>query len=169
MPNFFSPFPKDLIYPLGGDRRAILTDIFRRSHPRDTIINSNILESYRVQDGESPDEVSYRLYGTVDFYWILLLVNNITNTYTQWPMSSDVLYKYAVEKYGATNLNDVHHYIDENSYIVDYDYANVGQNQVAITNWDYESEVNSEKSQILVLKTEAIPEFVSSFQSSLAR
>jgi len=40
---------------------------------------------YRVVDSDIPDAglISYKVYGTVDFWWILLLVNNIDNPFTE--------------------------------------------------------------------------------------
>ena len=40
---------------------------------------------YRVTDSDVPDPalISYRVYGTVEFFWIILLVNNIENAFTE--------------------------------------------------------------------------------------
>ena len=32
-------------------------------------------EKYTIMDGERPDVLSYKLYGTIDFYWSFFLLN----------------------------------------------------------------------------------------------
>jgi hypothetical protein len=41
-------------------------------------------EYYRVKSSDllRPDIISYKCYGSVDYWWIILLVNNITNPFT---------------------------------------------------------------------------------------
>ena len=170
MSNFFKPFRKDLVYPLDKVNRALITDIFARAHPVRNIVQANILEPYFVQNGETPDEVSYRIYGNVKYYWTILLVNNIVNIYTEWPMSDDVLYDYAVDKYGENNLREPHHYIDhETNLIVDYDEALIASGDIEpVTNYEYESGLNSEKSQINLLKATALTDFIKDFEVAIA-
>jgi hypothetical protein len=40
---------------------------------------------YRVDDSDIPDPwlISYRCYGVIDFWWILLVVNEIQNPFTE--------------------------------------------------------------------------------------
>ena len=42
---------------------------------------------YKVKDGETPEEIAHRVYGTPNLNWILLLFNNIKNPYFEWPLS----------------------------------------------------------------------------------
>ena len=52
---------------------------------RDSVL---MYKSYHLQDGERPDHVSLKLYGTTDYYWTLFMVNeDIVNTFADWPCS----------------------------------------------------------------------------------
>ena len=46
------------------------------------VINYNV-SYYRVTEVDllRPDLISYKVYGTIDFWWIILLVNNIDNPF----------------------------------------------------------------------------------------
>ena len=59
------------------------------------------LYSYmHIQDGERPDNLSMRLYGTSDYYWTFMLINDhMINMYEDWPKSNDELKEYAEHKY----------------------------------------------------------------------
>ena len=55
---------------------------------------------YSVLDGERPDHISFKLYGTPDYYWTIFLMNdNLKNFYKDWYKSSSVLDTYLKESY----------------------------------------------------------------------
>jgi len=55
---------------------------------------------YTIGDSERPDSVSYKLYGTTDYYWTFFLINqNLINAYNDWPKNSSSLKEFAEEKY----------------------------------------------------------------------
>lgn len=55
---------------------------------------------YNVSDGERPDNVSEKLYGTSEFYWTLFMVNKtFQNTWTDWPKKSSALRSFLEEQY----------------------------------------------------------------------
>ena len=64
---------------------------------------------YTIRDGERPDTMAERLYGTSERDWIIILTAGITNIRNDWPLSNYDLYRYVEAKYG-TDLNAVHHY-----------------------------------------------------------
>lgn len=53
---------------------------------------------HNVTDGELPEDVSKRFYGTIDFWWVILVFNQITNPFTQWPMKDEAL-QYLSDEY----------------------------------------------------------------------
>ena len=55
---------------------------------------------YVIQDGERPDIVAARLYGSPDFTWLVLLLNNIMSLY-DWPLTTTEFNNYIVDKYGS--------------------------------------------------------------------
>tara|TARA_B110000902_G_C14240889_1_gene562407 strand:- start:1097 stop:1840 length:744 start_codon:yes stop_codon:yes gene_type:complete len=59
---------------------------------------------YRIADGERPDVLASRLYGDGTLYWTFFLVNENLQDFNDWPMSSQVLYKFVSRKYSGTVL-----------------------------------------------------------------
>ena len=66
----------------------------------DLINNAGYYQTVTIIDGERPDLLSKRLYGTELFHWTFLLVNpQIKNIWDDWPMSSSQLIEYCTNKY----------------------------------------------------------------------
>lgn len=61
-------------------------------------------EYYTIIDGERPDTLSYKLYNTVDYYWMFSLLNPQL-IYQGWPLTTNQLYTYATDLYPYTTLN----------------------------------------------------------------
>ena len=59
---------------------------------------ANYYEVYEIRDGERPDVLSYRLYGTTDYYWMFYLVNERIRV-QGWPLSSQELLSKSKEYY----------------------------------------------------------------------
>lgn len=76
-------------------------DILKRIVLTGDISDSNIAEQYTISEGESPESLSYNYYGVVDYYWVILLTNNIKSRFFDWPMSSQELGSYVDSKYGS--------------------------------------------------------------------
>jgi len=100
--DFFEAFPL-ISYTLDdGDSEQVVKDIFRRAIlSKEFIENNSYFETYDILDGETPEELSYRYYGTQDLHWLVLLTNNIQDPRFEWPLSNDDLYKHVVSKYGT--------------------------------------------------------------------
>lgn len=67
-----------------------------------------LLYNYSVQDGDTPETVAYKYYGSVDRYWIVLHGNQSLDPQWDWPLTSQQFQKYIVGKYkqeAATSLN----------------------------------------------------------------
>lgn len=59
-------------------------------------------EYYDILDGDRPDTLSYKIYGTTDYYWTFYLMNPSLKE-TGWPLHQKNLDEYAVKKFaGAT-------------------------------------------------------------------
>lgn len=50
--------------------------------------SSNAYVDYIVQDGETPQHIADRVYGSPNYDWIVLLANRVENPYYDWPLSS---------------------------------------------------------------------------------
>jgi len=115
-PHYFEAFP-NLQYAVSANQAGIpnyisIKDYFHLLKPRDDIFKEETLyESYSVINGERPDQISYNFYGTEQFYWIILQINEIVDYYNQWPLSQIELEKFILSKYGSYEQGGkIHHY-----------------------------------------------------------
>ena len=107
---FFDSTP-DVLYPdfLDKSKLKLSKNLFRKVRPRDNYNSSFVLsKKYTIQPGETPDRIAFALYGDPEWYWTILLVNNIVDMNTQWPLDGDELEKYIEDKYGDTQNNTRH-------------------------------------------------------------
>jgi hypothetical protein len=172
-------------------KTVLLVDILRNVRlRRDTLENILIFDLYRLQDGETPEILSERLYGTPYYHWTLMLANERFDYATDFPLSQLELEEYVEQKYG--NPDGIHHYetveiknskgltmlpaglkVDEN-FSYSYTESNgvvtfSGLNAVIpITNYEYELRVNEEKRVIKVLAPETIQELFTKFKELMA-
>ena len=99
---FFESTP-DFLYPdfFEAGKFKLSKNLFRKVRARDSI-NSIFSSStkYTIKSGQTPDEIAYDLLGDSSHYWTILLVNNITDTQTQWPYDDYELDKIIEDRYG---------------------------------------------------------------------
>lgn len=102
--KLFADFPR-IAYTLDDfQSEQVVVDIFRRVIFSDEFLqNTFYYEEYEVLGGESPEDLSYRFYGTPNLYWLILMVNGIVDPRFDWPLSEDELYKITKSKYGGEN------------------------------------------------------------------
>ena len=103
-------YQSNLLHKVSSQEYVLIKNIFRRVKIQDWIQeNTNFFNRYTIRDGERPDTLAEKLYGSPDRDWIVILTAGITNIKNDWPLSNYDLYRYVENKYGTT-LNDVHHY-----------------------------------------------------------
>lgn len=182
LPNIeYQSFLSDAI---SSNDYLVVKNLFRRNKIRDDLSGVfTLLNKYEIEEGDRPDTVAEDLYGSSDLDWVVLLTAGIINVRDEWPLSNYHLYNYAEKKYGV-NLNDVHHYEtieikDSNNKlilpkgkVVDEDfilkYSDNGENislggsnvRKGISNFEYETIKNNEKSLIYVLRKEYLQQFL---------
>ena len=84
--SFFKQFPLRE-YRLPDNSRAIVTDIFRHVGIND-ILSDNLINYtyYEIEEGDRPDVVSQKLYGTTDYYWTFFIINDhLKKGLMDWP------------------------------------------------------------------------------------
>lgn len=172
MSQYFTYFPKmyyDAVQD-GTTSPVLVTNILRRVKVRDGLKNETaVFNKYQVIAGETPEHVSYKLYNTVDYYWTILLMNNITDRFYDWPLRAQQFEAYVNDKY--TNPLGVHHYEIaqssgptsslDNSHVIEVNSDAVGA--VSISNYEYETRIQDNKSLIKVLNSSYLSQFVEEF------
>jgi hypothetical protein len=87
-------------YPLINYEGTRVRDLSRRSKVRDELLaDPYIFLPYTVREGEKPETIAELYYGSVDDTWIVLLANNITDPYYEWPIDGDQFDQYFIDKY----------------------------------------------------------------------
>jgi len=124
-----------------------------------------LFEDLQIRDGERPEDIALLAYNDPTLYWIILWVNNIANTYKDWPLSGDRLLDMISEKYGSSHIYDVHHHetisgSDLGIGIVVNSGAPFSQ---AITNFTYEDGLNEAKRNIKVLRPTYVPQVIAEY------
>ena len=104
MSNYFKNIP-NVLYDINGTEpnqfRAV-TNIMSRVRFKPSVIE-NITDyyPYKVLEGERPDIVSYKKYGTVAYSYLILLINDIVDPLFDWPLPSRQFENYIIEQYGS--------------------------------------------------------------------
>lgn len=112
---YFSQFPKiyyDLPVTSTTDTTLqILTDITINVRIRKQILeNITLYDEYDMKEGETPEIVAEKYYGNPELHWAIMLANERYDYHNDFPMSTQELYENTIAKYGADDLNQVHHY-----------------------------------------------------------
>lgn len=91
-----------------------LTNLLTRSGFLQEIVeNTGIWYDYEVKEGETPEIIADKLYGSVERFWLVLLFNKLHNPYYDFPLDQSQLESYIESKYGydVTTAQNTHdHY-----------------------------------------------------------
>ena len=109
--SYFSRFPLMAYDMAGNENYKLLPNILKRVKLRSGIASGMFLfDNYDVADGERPEDIAFKLYGDPELHWVILMTNNITDRYYQWPLTQPQFQEHMKDKYGAGNEDAVHHY-----------------------------------------------------------
>ena len=166
---YFSKFPYIVYDSVGNGEFKIVTNLLRRVAIRSKIkANTLFFDTYDVKEGETPEMVAHKLYGDPELHWIVLLVNNVTERYHQWPKNTNQFLAYINDKY--SNVDATHHYeisqvsgdttikIDIGTDNTDYPSASI------VTNYEYEEYLQDKKRKIRLLDPEYVEDFIAEFE-----
>ena len=108
---YFDRFPLMAYDVAGNENYKLLPNILKRVKLRSGLRSGSYLfDTYDVQDGERPEDIAFKLYGDAEFHWVVLMTNNVTDRYYQWPLTQPQFQEHLEDKYGAGNEDSVHHY-----------------------------------------------------------
>ena len=172
--SYFSKFPK-ITYDMKGDSvRKLMPDILRRVKLRTTIKSGGMLfDKYDVKEGERPEDVAFKWFGDPELHWIILMTNNVTDRYYDWPMNQVQFAEYLTDKYG-TNVDAIHHYeVTKDSgrttskgpsdYSHKVEVNSDTDNASSISNREYEEREQDKKRQIQLLEKSLVGDFIAEF------
>ena len=173
---YFKSFPTIPYDSTGTGDFKDVKNLLRRVAVRQQVkTNALLYDTYDVKDGETPESIADKLYNDSELHWVVLLVNEITDRYHQWPMSASQFQQFVFDKYA--DPNGVHHYeiaqssgditktieVYANSalYSGDTDFYN---SATIITNIEYEENRQNELRKIRLLDPRFVTQFVEEFE-----
>ena len=168
---YFDAFPV-IPYDAKGDLEfKDVTNLLRRVGMRAKLKSNTLLyDTYDVKEGETPEMIAHKLYGDAELHWVILLINDITDRYHQWPMTGGQFLDYLNDKY--TNPDGIHHYestqtsgdtkvkIEVFNEVDDDAYTGLTQ----ITNREYEEQEQDKRRQIRLLDPSFVEQFTDEYQ-----
>ena len=108
---YFERFPLMAYDIAANGNYKLLPNILKRVKLRTGLASGSFLfDNYDVVTGENPEDVAFKLYGDPELHWVILMTNNITDRYYQWPLTQPQFQEHLEDKYGAGNEDSVHHY-----------------------------------------------------------
>ena len=151
----------------------LLPDILRRVKQRNSIKDGQfVFDNYDVKDGEKPEDIAYKWFGDAELHWVILMTNNVTDRYYEWPMNQVQFQTMLEDKY--SNPDGIHHYEitrdsgrttgqgpNDYSYLVECNSDTA--NAVSVSNREYEQRIQNDISEIKLLDQSYLSTFLDEF------
>ena len=166
---YFANFPLIPYDSVGNGNFKLVTNLLKRVTVRAKVItNTALYDTYDVKEGETPEILADKLYNNSELHWVILLVNDITDRYHQWPQNYNQFLAYINDKY--SNVDATHHYeisqvsgdttikIDIGTDNTDYPTASI------VTIYEYEEDLQDKKRKIRLLDPAYLGSFVAEYE-----
>ena len=171
---YFSTFEKGFYDIKGDGNKKLVADLMTRVKVRSKILNeASLYDTYDVPSGERPEDTAFKHFGSSQYHWVVLLTNNITDSYYGWPLSDQDFETYITDKYD--NPDAIHHYEitqssgpqtsngpGDYSHIIEVNSDTLGAQSVS--NREYEQRLQDEKRQIKLLDPSYLVAFIEEFK-----
>lgn len=184
--QYFKDFPV-IVYDLSKDDQKIfylLRDITRNVRVRKEILRDiTLYDEYDIKDGETPEIISEKIYGSPHYHWVVMLANESYNWIEDFPLSDRELINLIEQKYGSVaEAQEIikYHVTDEgeivyfNSATPDFNYNNINsygnykypseQQATPITAYQYEVNLNESKRRIKIISPRLLSTVVKNFR-----
>ena len=170
---YFDRFPLMTYDIKNNNQYKLLPNILRRVKLRAAIKSGVFLfDKFDVPMGDKPEDVAFKFYGDAELHWVILMTNNVTDRYYQWPMTQPQFQEFLEDKYD--NPDGIHHYEitrtsgrttsngpGDYSHLVECNSDEDGASSVS--NRDYEERLQDQYRQIRLLDPKFITAFTEEF------
>ena len=148
----------------------------------------SLFDEFVVRNGERPEDISTQLYKNPFYNWTILIINDITDYYSQWPRSVKQLQEFVDNKYSqpmGTKYYVTTEVTDDDGNIIcpagkivpqtfQVAYYNgsttvTANPTVSVSNYQYEEQLNAKKERIQVVRPTVIEEFVNVYYQLLSK
>ena len=167
---YFSKFPK-IQYDIKGNKNfKLVSDVLRRVKLRAKVADvSNLFDKYDVPEGDTPETIALKHFGSTDYHWAILMTNDITDRFYGWPLDFSQFEKFIFDKY--TNPDDIHHYektqssgpqsSSDNSHLIECNSDD--SDGSSVSNREYEQRLNDNRRRIKLMNPGFLSTFVEEF------
>ena len=173
--GYFDRFPLMTYDIKNNNVYKLLPDILRRVKLRSSIRSGVFMfDNYDVVDGDKPEDVAFKFYGDAELHWVILMTNNITDRYYEWPMTQPQFQNFIEDKYGLASIDSIHHYEitqtsgptssngpDDYSHLLECNSDEEGA--VSVSNRGYEQRLQDKYRQIRLLDPRYLSAFTEEF------
>jgi hypothetical protein len=174
---YFKNFPTIIYDAVGNGEFKDVKNLLRRVAIRAKVKSNTLLyDTYDVKEGETPESIADKLYDDPELHWIVLLVNDITDRYHQWPMNFSQFNEFIADKYD--DIDGTHHYelaqssgntdtkieVYNNSALYTGDDDSYS-NATVITNREYEEQQQEIKRKIRLLDPQYVQQFIEEYET----
>ena len=176
---YFNKFPKGN-YDLKGDGKfKLVTDIMRRVKVRSKIVDeASLYDKYDVPSGEKPEDTAFKHFGDAELHWVILLTNNVTDRYYDWPLSFQDFEAFVKDKY--SNPDGIHHYEVTRSsgkttgngptdYSHKIEVNSDASGAQSVSNREFEQRLQDQKRQIKLLNPSFLGLFIQEFEKLISK
>jgi len=158
---YFKNFPTFLYdFKINGKTEyKLVKDISQNVRLRKEILsNVTLYDEYDFRDGDTPEIIAEKVYGSSLYHWVIMLCNDKYNYIDDFPLPTYELEKHITTKYGSGNAYDIHHYVDTNGFIVD------SSQGTSVSNYDYEVDLNESKRRIKLISPSLLNNILKNFK-----
>jgi len=177
--QYFETFPNRLYDIKGDGNQKLVKDIFRRMKVRDGVKdNLALMSTYDVMNGDTPEIIAYKHFGSTDYFWVICLMNDITDRFYDWPLSDSAFETFVNDKYAEPGA--IHHYEKTQSsgdqtgngpgdFSHKIEVNSTDPDAQSVSNYEYESRLQDQKRQIKLLDKGYLNTFVEEFERLVQR
>ena len=170
---YFGHFPLIPYDSVGDGKFKLVTNLLKRVAVRSKVkTNVLVFDTYDIKSGETPELIADKLYNDPELHWVVLLMNNITDRYHQWPLNENQFIAYINDKY--SNVDATHHYeisqvSGDTTIKIDIGTDNTEHSGASVvTNYEYEEDLQNKKRKIRLLDPSYLGAFVSEYEKLIA-
>ena len=97
---YFSKFKKIWYDIDNNEKYRVVTNVLQRVAFRKRLKSEgDLYVEYNMKDGDKPEIIANKLYGSTKFHWVVLLFNDILNPYNEWVKETSTLERNIKNRY----------------------------------------------------------------------
>tara|TARA_B100000519_G_scaffold22839_1_gene16160 strand:- start:1586 stop:2119 length:534 start_codon:yes stop_codon:yes gene_type:complete len=169
---YFANFPVIPYDSVGNGDYKLVTNLLKRVAVRAKVkTNTALFDTYNVKEGQTPEMIADKLYGDPNLHWIIMYVNNITDRYHQWPMTTPQFLAFLNDKY--SDPDGFHHWETAQTSGDTTVMINIGTDRTGmrdstftiVTNREFEEKRQDTLRKIRLLDPAYVDQFVEEFEN----